>query len=147
MLPSWARMREVEYDQRIAKVVLSDEIVWILKHELAVAIAVTVSPRLALLTDPAENEAVLIRAIHDAMAALTVDTKGVAAAVVRQAAAVAPGNPGSRAQRWPRRIGGRSRKGPSRRSLPRCHERKGNRFAREDALRHAQLSSVPHTCR
>lgn len=100
-----ARMREVEYDLRIGKVVLSDEIARILGQELAVvrpallAIAVNVSPRLALLTDPAEIEAVLTKAIQEALAALTADTEGGAAAVIRLASAVAPGILQTRAQR------------------------------------------------
>ena len=41
------------------------------------AIAVKVLPRLALPTDPAGNEAVLTRVIHDAMAALTAGTRKI----------------------------------------------------------------------
>lgn len=99
-----ARMREVEYDLRIGKVVLVEEIARILGQELAVvrpallAIAVNVSPRLARLTDPAEIEAVLTKAIHEALAALTSDTEGGAVVVIRQASAVAPGVLGPRAQ-------------------------------------------------
>ena len=96
-----ARMREIEYDLLVEKVVLVEDIVQIIGQELAtvrpalLAIAVNVSQQLARLTDPAVIEAVLTKAIYDALSALTADTKAGAAAMVQRASAARPTTPGS----------------------------------------------------